>query len=120
MNRGEGAANLSSAPADGIPIACSLSAADLGNREVEWRALLDTPLVAVERIPSGVRITVQPSGSEELQRMIELERTCCTWMQFKFDAPETVSITASAAGVDVLVAMFLDREASRPMRPESS
>jgi hypothetical protein len=115
MNRaGEETANLRDASPDDIPIACSLSEADLGDREAEWRALLDASPVRRERIPSGVRMTVQPGGSEELHRLIDLERACCAWMQFEFEGPETVSITASAAGVDVLVAMFLDREASGP------
>jgi hypothetical protein len=112
MNRPEGIAKATKSSADGIPIACSLSAADLGGREVEWRALLDTSLVKAERIPSGVRLTVQPSGVAELKRLIDLERTCCAWMEFEVDWPETVAITASAAGVEVLVAMFLDRDAS--------
>ena len=90
-----------------LPIACSLTAADLGDREAEWRALLETSLVLRERIPSGVRITVQPPAIEELHRLIDLERDCCAWMQFKFDAPETVAITASAEGGDVLVSMLL-------------
>jgi hypothetical protein len=91
------------------PIACTLSSEHLGDREAEWRALLDGSLVAGVRIPAGVRITVQPDASRELERLIDLERGCCAWMQFEFEAPETVAITAPAAGVDVLVAMFLDR-----------
>jgi hypothetical protein len=120
MNRAKGIAEATTSSADDIPIACSLSATDLGGREVEWRALLDTPLVKAERIPSGVRLTVQPGGTAELQRLIDLERTCCAWMEFEFDSPETVAITASAAGVEVLVAMFLDRDATgRSPRPPS-
>lgn len=107
MHRTEGTENVTNTPAEDIPIACSLSAADLGNREVEWRALLGASLVRGERIPSGVRITVQPGASRELQRLIDLERSCCAWMQFSFEAPETVAITAAAEGIDVLVAMFL-------------
>jgi hypothetical protein len=103
----DGTASGNDEPTAGIAIACSLSAADLGNREVEWRALLSASLVSGERIPSGVRITVQPSASAELRRLIDLERGCCAWMQFNFEAPETVAITAAAEGVDVLVAVFL-------------
>jgi hypothetical protein len=86
MNRAKGIAEATTSSADDIPIACSLSATDLGGREVEWRALLDTPLVKAERIPSGVRLTVQPGGTAELQRLIDLERTCCAWMEFEFDS----------------------------------
>ena len=107
MNGADKNPNLNGMAAADPPIACSLTAADLGDREVEWRALLEGSLVGRERIPSGVRITVQPSATEELQRLVDLERDCCAWMQFKFDAPETVAITASAEGVDLLVSMFL-------------
>ena len=119
MDRTEGTANTRETSADDVPIACSLSAVDLGEREDEWRALLDAALVGGERIPSGVRITVQPSDSAESQRLVELDRACCAWMQFDFDAPETVAITAPSPGADVLAAMFLDRDASGP-RPETS
>jgi hypothetical protein len=107
VHRPDGTASGNDEPTAGIPIACSLSAADLGNRQVEWRALLGASLVSGERIPSGVRITVQPGASGELRRLIDLERSCCAWMRFNFEAPETVAITAAAEGVDVLVAMFL-------------
>ncbi len=114
------AANLNNSFAGDIPIACSLSAAELGDREAEWRALLDTSLIRGEKIPAGVRISVRPSGLEELQRLIDLERTCCAWMQFDFEAPGTVSITAAAAGIDVLVAMFLNRDRAGAARTRTS
>ncbi len=119
MDRAHRTDNLIKTSADEVPIACSLSAADLGDREAEWRALLDRSLVSRERIPSGVRIAVHPSAAGELKRLIDLERTCCAWMQFKFDAPEVVAITASAEGVNVLEAMFLDRETPGPTTPRS-
>jgi hypothetical protein len=101
---------LSDTPGEDTPIACSLPAAALGDREAEWRTLLDSPLVRREGIPFGVRLTVQPAYSGELRRLIDLERSCCAWMQFDFDGPETVAITAPGEGADVLVAMLLDRE----------
>ena len=97
-----------------VPVACSQGAALLGEREAQWRSLLDTSLVLAERIPSGVRIGVQPSRAAELQRLIALERACCPWMRFQLEAPATVAITASGAGAGVLVAMFLDRDPTRP------
>ena|ERR1700694_839833 len=112
MTSSEANTHRSSTAADTNPIACSLSASSLGVREDEWRALLDASLARSERIERGVRITVQATASGELRRLIDLERDCCAWMEFQFDAPETVVITAPAAGVDVLVAMFLDRPSS--------
>jgi hypothetical protein len=97
-------------PADDVAIACSLSPADLGDRGVEWRALLDTSLVSAERIPSGVRVTVKPDAAGELNRLVDLERGCCAWMKFDFAGPATVSVTAPGDGEDVLVTMFLERD----------
>ena len=102
------------------PIACSLSPADMSDRETEWRALLDSSAAAGERIASGVRITVQPDAAGELKRLIDLERGCCAWMRFEFEPPETVAITAPGQGADVLVAMFLVRDPSGRMRPGTS
>jgi hypothetical protein len=95
---------------DSPPIACSLDAGQLGDREAEWRALLGTALVARARIPSGIRVTVRPDAAEELNRLVDLERGCCAWMRFEFDAPESVSITAGGEGPEVLAAMFLDSD----------
>lgn len=58
-----------------------------------------------------MRLTVQPGASAELERLIGLEGTCCAWMEFEVESPETAAITASAAGVEALAAMFLDRDA---------
>jgi len=103
-----------------VAIACTLPAAAVGDRETEWRSLLDNSLVDAERIPSGVRITVQPGAAAELNRLIDLERGCCAWMRFDFAAPEAVAITADGEGADVLAAMFLRREPSNLTRPGTS
>ena len=105
-------AQTSGRVADTKPIACSLTASSLGVRSDEWQALLAAPLARRERTERGVRITVPATASGELRRLIDLERDCCAWMEFHFDSPETVVITAPAAGVDVLFAMFLDRPSS--------
>jgi MerR family mercuric resistance operon transcriptional regulator len=103
-----------------VTLACTLSEAAAGDRETEWRRLLDTSLVEAAPIRSGVRITVQPGGAAELARLIDLERGCCAWMRFDFAAPETVAITAAGEGADVLAAMFLRREPSGSTRPGTS
>lgn len=91
------------------PIACSLSAAELGERGAEWDALLTRSLVSSQAIPSGVRLTVEAVAAGELARLIDLERACCAWMRFDFESAETVAITAEGEGPAVLRNMFLER-----------
>jgi len=47
---------------DDIPIACTLSAGELADREAAWRTLLDSSLLARERVPGGLRLVVRPDA----------------------------------------------------------
>jgi hypothetical protein len=94
------------------PIACSLSAAELGERGAEWDALLTRSLISSQAIPAGVRLTVEPGAAGELARLIDLERACCAWMRFDFEAAATVAITAADEGPAVLRSMFLERRSA--------
>jgi hypothetical protein len=90
---------------DETPIACSLSSADLGERQLAWQALLRTSLLARERVPGGLRLTVRKAARPELRNLIDLERTCCPWITFVAEG-DSVTLTAPGAGEDVLVQMF--------------
>jgi hypothetical protein len=80
---------------DRIPIACSLSATDQADREIAWRSLLRTSLLARERIPGGLRLAVRPDAGPQLMALVDLERTCCPWITF---AVEGASVTMTAPG----------------------
>jgi hypothetical protein len=90
---------------DEIPIACSLSAADVVKRQRLWRELLDTSLLARESIPGGLRLTVRPGAGTQLCALIDLERDCCPWITFAVDG-ESVTMTAVGDGEEALAQMF--------------
>jgi hypothetical protein len=90
---------------DEIPIACSLSAADLAERQRLWRELLDTSLLGRESIPGGLRLTVRPGAGPPLQALIDLERDCCPWIRFALNG-ESVTMTAVGDGEEALRQMF--------------
>jgi hypothetical protein len=90
---------------DEIPIACSLSAADLVERQRLWRELLDTSLLARESIPGGLRLTVRPGAGPQLHALIDLERDCCPWIRFAVNG-ESVTMTAVGDGEEALLQMF--------------
>ncbi|HXN78587.1 MAG TPA: hypothetical protein VN965_07445 [Candidatus Dormibacteraeota bacterium] len=72
--------------ADTPPIACTLSADDLEDREASWKKLLGSGLV--ER---------------------HLERECCAWIHFEVTDGSVVTMTAEDDGEAVLAELFLVR-----------
>ena len=90
---------------DEIPIACSLSATDLAERQRLWDALLKTSLLAREPIPGGLRLTVRPGSGPQLHALIDLERDCCPWIRFAMNG-ESVTMTAAGDGEEALRQMF--------------
>jgi len=90
----------------GVPVACSLDAADMRSRAAEWARLLAGHLVSREPIPGGIRIRVQPAAAGELLRLVDLERECCVWIDYRFPNPATVEMTSDADGEQALAGMF--------------
>jgi len=90
---------------DRIPIACSLSATDQAEREVAWRGLLRTSLLARERIPGGLRLTVRADAGPQLMALVDLERSCCPWITFAVDGA-SVAMTAEGDAEEALGQMF--------------
>jgi hypothetical protein len=86
-------------------VACSLSAVALGHRALAWHELLSRSLIVRERVPGGVRLTVQPDSAETLKDLVELERQCCPWITFDVSG-STVTVTAHGTGEQVLHAIF--------------
>lgn len=90
---------------DAEPIACTLSASELADREQAWRRLVQQSLVNARRVPHGLQLSVHPGSAEALAQLVGLERECCPWIYFELDGA-TVTMTASADGEPVLVDMF--------------
>ena len=88
-----------------VPIACSLTAAELVDRGAAWSKLLGTSLVASARVTDGLRVTVHPGALSSLRALVKLERECCPWIDFRFDGDSLV-MTAPGHGEEVLLQMF--------------
>jgi len=86
---------------DEIPIACSLSAANLAERQRLWHGLLTNSLLAREPIPGGLRLTVRPGTGSQLNALVDLERDCCPWITFAVNG-ESVTMTAVGDGEEAL------------------
>jgi hypothetical protein len=88
-------------------IACTLSAADLKDREGAWRKLMASGLVRRETVPGGLRMTAAPGAAAALIELIDLERQCCAWIDFEVADGSVVTLTAQGEGEAVLAGMFV-------------
>jgi hypothetical protein len=94
--------------ADQPPIACSLSASELKDRESAWKKLMRSGLVQRDRVPGGIRLRAAPGAAGALIELIDLERVCCAWIHFEVSAGSTVTLTAEGDGEGVLAGMFVE------------
>jgi hypothetical protein len=88
------------------PIACTLSAANLNDRERAWRKLMGSGLVKRDRVPGGIRLSAALGAAEALMQLIDLERDCCVWIDFDVSEGSVATLTAEGAGEAVLAGMF--------------
>jgi hypothetical protein len=88
------------------PIACTLSPADLEDREGAWRKLMSSGLVKRDVVPGGIRLTPASRAAAALIDLVDLERECCAWIHFEVSDRSVVSLTAEGDGEAVLAEMF--------------
>ncbi len=81
MKAGESSNGLPTTGAHGI--SCALSASDLKDRVESWNQLIGGGIVECDWVPGGVRVRAVPGFQLELTGLIELERECCPWIQFR-------------------------------------
>ncbi len=94
------------------PVVCTLTAADKRDRGGAWAKVLDSGLVTRERIPRGIAFRAAPGASAALVELVDLERECCAWIDFKVDQDTVtggtnVFLTAEGEGESVLAGMFI-------------
>jgi hypothetical protein len=94
------------------PIACTLTAADLRDRQGAWAKLLSSGLVDRDRVAGGIRLHAARGAAAALIELIDLERECCPWIQFAVTrdpiaGEADVFLTAEGEGEAVLAGMFV-------------
>lgn len=83
-----------------IPIACSLTSVELYQRR-EVLAALRARCAEVRPIENGLRLRFEaaPGVLADIARVIDLERQCCRFLQFRLDVlPEGGPILLELAG----------------------
>jgi hypothetical protein len=82
-----------------LPIACSLPGERRTTREGEWRELLEGRLIERRPISGGVALRLQADSKAvaELTRLIDLERHCCSWIDWKVTEGDSVLVEATSS-----------------------
>lgn len=73
-----------------VPIACTLTADDAGDRVEEWRAFLASDIEAVDGRPPDARLRLR-EGDDVLLRAVDLaerEKSCCSFFRFSVQLDE--------------------------------
>jgi hypothetical protein len=102
---------MSANPAGDVPIACDLDAGSLVGRIVEWRELVASAVISLERGPSSVRLTLVDSD-EALVAAASLgqrEKQCCAFFDVSIDVgPERRTLVLSVPqGAEEVLATFV-------------
>ena len=92
--------------AETSPIACTLSASDLKDRQGAWNKVMGSGLVTRTLVPGGIRLQAAPGAAPALIQLIDLERECCAWIHFEVSNGSTATLTADGDGEAVLAGMF--------------
>jgi hypothetical protein len=94
------------------PIACSLTEADLANRQDRWLQLWQRAAVDAVTISNGLQLlfSAAPGVEAELRQLVELERDCCAFADWSVRARGTellLGVTAQTEeGITAVQAMF--------------
>jgi len=98
----------------GAPIACSLSAADYGDRLAGMRALAARALTGRVPIPGGERLTFAAGEGVEtaLRAFVAAEARCCPFLSFDVthedddDGALVLTVTAPDGAAPIIAELF--------------
>lgn len=86
---------------DGAPVACTLTPSELAERRSQLIPGLIERAKEVADLEDGLRLTFESSPGllQELARVVDQERTCCSFLRFKLSAePGTGPVTFEVTG----------------------
>lgn len=98
---------------DNLPIACKLTSAELQERRRKVLEKLHDGVIEVKELADGYAYSFSSKGNrfKELADMIDLERQCCPFLQFRLfvapgGGPLLLEITGPEGTKDFLLSTF--------------
>jgi hypothetical protein len=103
-----------------MPVACSLTSADLATQAGRWQQLAARAMVERAETGTGLRISFrpEPGAEDELRQLVATENECCRWAQWSVDTTAgqlALVVRSSGAGIATLHGMFSDLRAAPPI-----
>jgi len=100
---------------DKLPVACSLTSAELRDREATLLAQFRSAIIQTEELHEGYAFRI-PGDGQSIRQVVELivaERECCPFLVFELSAlPNmglvTVGVTTGPAGTKEFLSSLLD------------
>jgi hypothetical protein len=94
-----------------VPVACSLTPADLTAQAGCWQRLAAQSMTERTETADGIRLWFRPGpgAEEELRALAAVETECCPWADWTVQASEghlMLDVRSSGAGIAALQAMF--------------
>jgi hypothetical protein len=94
-----------------MPVACSLSTADLAEQAGRWVRIAARAMTGRALTAEGLRLVFRPEPGveEELRALVAVETECCPWATWTVRASTTgltLDVRASGDGVTALHGMF--------------
>jgi hypothetical protein len=110
---------------DKLPIACSLTSAELREREATLLAQLKSAIIKTEELQDGYAFHI-PGDGERIRQVAELivaERECCPFLVFEVSAlpnmgPVTVRVSGPAGTKEFLSSLLGLPGAATPWQPQ--
>jgi hypothetical protein len=102
---------ISTDQADGVPVACTLAAADLASQADCWQQLIAGVMTERTETADGLRIAFRPGAAteNELRTLVANETECCRWAAWAVEtnAEATVlDVRSTGPGIAALHGMF--------------
>jgi hypothetical protein len=104
---------------DNAPMACSLTTAELNDREVTLLAEFRSGVIDTQELGEGFAFRLPADGSwiELIAKLIAMERECCSFLAFELAAaadmgPVIVRVTGPAGAKEFLRRVLCKPEAS--------
>ena len=92
-----------------VPIACTLTPADLRAQGRRWDQVTGRDLTGRTETADGLRLRFRPRAEAELRALVAVESECCPWATWTVTAGTgevTLDVRAAAGGAAVLREMF--------------
>ena len=108
-----------------MPVACSLTSADLAAQAGRWEQLAARAMTGRAETAHGLRISFRPEdgAEDELCKLVAVENECCGWADWTVRTGGrqlVLDVRSTGDGIATLHSMFIGLQPSKTAHRDSS